>query len=155
MVKMVLAVPANIKPLLAIFLGLLLSAPLRAEMPVGQLTVSGHKLTVEIAHTEVARSKGLMFRQSMGVNDGMLFVFSRPGNYSMWMMNTDIPLSVAFVDEQGSILNIENMAPRTANAHRSAGAAKYAIETNLGWFAQRKVKAGDRVLGLEKAPPAE
>ena len=152
---MVLAVPANIKPLFAILLGLLLSATLRAEMPVGQLKISGHILTVEIAHTEVARSQGLMFRQSMDENSGMLFIFPQPGRYSMWMMNTDIPLSVAFMDENGVILNIADMTPRTATAHRSAGAAKYAVETNLGWFAARNVKPGDRVTGLEKAPLAE
>ena len=82
-------------------------------MPIAQLNVSGHILTVEVAHTEAARSQGLMFRESIGVNDGMLFIFPQPGNFSMWMMNTDIPLSVAFLDEKGAILNIENMAPRT------------------------------------------
>jgi uncharacterized membrane protein (UPF0127 family) len=154
--QMGLAVPAGTNHLFAIFfLGLLFSAPLRAEMPITQLNVSGHRLNVEIAHTEAARSKGLMFRQSMGANDGMLFIFPGPGNYGMWMMNTHIPLSVAFVDEKGAILNIENMTPNTTDAHRSDGAAKYAIETNIGWFARKKVKPGDRIMGLEKAPPAE
>jgi hypothetical protein len=146
---------ANIRPFLTVFLGLLLSAPLRAEMPMSQLRISGHVLTVEIAHTEAVRSRGLMFRQSMGENSGMLFIFPQPGRHGMWMMNTDIPLSVAFVDEKGVILNIADMMPRTATAHRSAGAAKYAIEMNLGWFAARNVKPGERVMGLEKAPPAE
>ncbi|MDE2366224.1 MAG: DUF192 domain-containing protein [Betaproteobacteria bacterium] len=124
-------------------------------MPVGQLKISGHTLTVEIAHTEAARLQGLMFRQSMGENNGMLFIFPQPGRHGMWMMNTDIPLSVAFVDAKGIILNIADMMPRTATAHRSAGLAKYAIETNLGWFAAKNVKPGDRVAGLEKTPPAE
>ncbi len=124
-------------------------------MPVSQLKIAGHALTVEIAHTEAARIQGLMFRQSMGENSGMLFAFPQPGRYSMWMMNTDIPLSVAFLDEKGFILNIADMMPRTATAHRSAGLAKYAIETNLGWFASKNVKRGDRVTGLEKTPPAE
>jgi len=146
---------ANIRLFLTVFLGLLLSAPLRAEMPMRQLRISGHLLTVEIAHTEAARSRGLMFRQSMGENSGMLFIFPQPGRHGMWMMNTDIPLSVAFVDEKGVILNIADMMPRTATAHRSAGAAKYAIEMNLGWFAARNVKPGERVMGLEKAPAAE
>jgi uncharacterized protein len=152
------AVPANIECLVALFLTLLLSAPLRAEtpeMPVAQLRVSSHLLTVEIAHTEATRSRGLMFRQSMDENRGMLFIFSQPGRHGMWMMNTDIPLSVAFVDEKGFILNIADMTPRTATAHRSVGVAKYAIETNLGWFAARNVKPGDRITGLEKLPRAE
>lgn len=151
-----LAVRAGIERLVSIlFFSLLFPAPLRAELPVAQLNVSGHILTVEVAHTEAARSQGLMFRQSMAANHGMLFIFPNPGSYSMWMMNTYIPLTVAFLDEKGTILNIENMAPRTADAHRSAGIAKYAIETNVGWFAKKKVKPGDRVMGLEKAPPAE
>ena len=96
-----------------------------------------------------------MSRQSMDENDGMLFVFPEAGHHSMWMMNTDIPLSVAFLDEKGVILNIADMTPHTATAHHSAGAAKYAIETNLGWFSTRNVKPGERVLGLDKMPVAE
>lgn len=126
-----------------------------AEMPVRQLRISGHSLSVEVAHTQASRSQGLMYRQSLGENNGMLFVFSEPGRHSMWMMNTDIPLSVAFLDEKGVILNIEDMMPRTATAHRSAGASKYAVEVNRGWFAARNVKPGERVTGLEKVPTAE
>ena len=124
-------------------------------MPVRQLRISHHTFSVEVAHTEPARIQGLMFRQSLGENDGMLFVFSRPERYSMWMMNTDIPLSVAFLDEKGVILNIADMMPRTATAHSSAGAAKYALEMNLGWFAARNIKSGQRIEGLEKVPAAE
>src|SRR5687768_16308401 len=144
---------------LAVFLFFLLSVPagvvMSAEMPVRQLRISGHSLSVEVAHTQASRSQGLMYRQSLDENNGMLFVFSEPGRHSMWMMNTDIPLSVAFLDEKGVILNIENMTPRTATAHRSAGASKYAVEVNRGWFAARNVKPGERVTGLEKVPAAE
>jgi uncharacterized membrane protein (UPF0127 family) len=140
---------------LAISFAFLLSAPVNAEMPVRELGISGHTLRVEVAHTEATRSQGLMSRQSMNDNDGMLFVFPTPGHHSMWMMNTDIPLSVAFLDEKGVILNIEDMTPRTATAHRSAGAAKYAVETNLGWFSTRNIKMGERVKGLDKMPIAE
>ncbi|SOD42535.1 DUF192 domain-containing protein [Nitrosovibrio sp. Nv4] len=144
---------------LAVFLFFLLSMPasvvMSAEMPVRQLRISGHSLSVEVAHTQASRSQGLMYRQSLGENNGMLFVFSEPGRHSMWMMNTDIPLSVAFLDEKGVILNIEDMMPRTATAHRSAGASKYAVEVNRGWFAARNVKPGERVTGLEKVPTAE
>jgi uncharacterized membrane protein (UPF0127 family) len=141
--------------ILAIFFVSLLSAPVNAEMPVRQLGISGHTLRVEVAHTETTRSQGLMSRQSMDNNDGMLFIFPEAGRHSMWMMNTDIPLSVAFLDGKGVILNIEDMTPRTATAHGSAGAAKYAIETNLGWFLTRNIKAGERVMGLDKMPVAE
>ncbi len=141
--------------ILAIFFVFLLSSPVNAEMPVRQLGISGHTLRVEVAHTQITRSQGLMSRPSMDGNDGMLFVFPEAGRHSMWMMNTDIPLSVAFLDEKGVILNIADMTPHTATAHRSAGAAKYAIETNLGWFSTRNIKAGERVLGLDKMPVAE
>ena len=139
----------------AIFFVFLLSAPVNAEMPIRQLGISGHTLRVEVAYTESTRSKGLMSRQSMDDNEGMLFIFPEAGRHSMWMMNTDIPLSVAFLDGKGMILNIEDMTPRTATAHGSAGAAKYAIETNLGWFSTRNIKAGERVMGLDKMPVAE
>lgn len=139
----------------ALFIYFLLLASANAELPLRQLSVSGHVLSVEVAHTEAARAKGLMFRQSLHENSGMLFVFPHAGQHSMWMMNTDIPLNVAFLDEKGVILNIADMMPRTATAHRSMGAAKYALETNLGWFADRNIKAGTRVKGFEKIPASE
>lgn len=140
---------------LAILLVLLLSPPASAEMPVIQLKIANYVLSTEVAHTQISRTQGLMHRQSMGENRGMLFVFPETGYHSMWMVNTNIPLSVAFVDEKGVILNIADMVPHTRMAHGSAGAAKYAIETNLGWFWERGIKAGNHVSGLEKAPAAE
>jgi uncharacterized protein len=133
----------------------LLTGPVNAELPLRQLKVSGHVLSVEVANTQAARARGLMFRPSLYENTGMLFVFPQAGLHSMWMMNTDIPLSVAFLDEKGVILNIADMMPRTATAHRSAGAAKYALETNLGWFGARNITAGAKVSGLEKIPASE
>jgi len=140
---------------LVILLILLVSAPVSAEMPVIQLRVANHVLSTEVAHTQTSRTQGLMYRQSMGENRGMLFVFPETGYHSMWMVNTNIPLSVAFVDEKGVILNIADMVPHTRTAHSSAGAAKYAIEANLGWFWERGIKAGKHVSGLERAPAAE
>ena len=91
-----------------------------------------------------------MFREKLGKNDGMLFIFDEPAYHAMWMKNTLIPLSVAFVDAQGTILNILDMEPQTLDTHMSAGPSIYAIETNKGWFAQKKIKAGDKVTGLPK-----
>lgn len=139
----------------ALLVCFLFSGAVRAELPLRQLKVSGHVLCVEVANTQAARARGLMFRQSLHESGGMLFVFPQAGQHSMWMMNTDIPLSVAFLDEEGVILNIADMMPRTATAHRSAGAAKYALEMNLGWFGARNITAGAKVAGLEKIPPAE
>src|SRR3989338_1924271 len=112
--------------LVAIILAFLLSAPVSAETivtPLIRLKIAGRVLSAEIAHTPMSRSQGLMHRQSMGKNSGMLFVFPETGRHSMWMVNTNIPLSVAFVDEKGVILNIADMAPHTETTHSATGAA--------------------------------
>jgi len=114
--------------------------------------VAGHALKAELASSDAEREKGLMFRKKMGADEGMVFVFDEPGYHSMWMRNTLIPLSVAFIDKSGTILNILDMEPQTEYLHTAAGPASYAIETNKGWYAQRKIKAGDKVTGLPKLP---
>jgi uncharacterized membrane protein (UPF0127 family) len=126
----------------------------RAEvpLPVTQVKVAGHALRVEVAATQEQRAKGLMFREKLAKNDGMLFVFDEPGYHGMWMMNTLIALSVAFIDGEGRILNIADMEPGTLDEHAAAGPARYAIETNKGWFAGRRIKAGDKITGLPKPP---
>ncbi len=112
------------------------------------IKVGPHPLKVEVAADDPQRTQGLMFRRSLGKNDGMLFVFDELEYHSMWMKNTLIPLSVAFLDSKGEILNILDMEPLTLDTHAAAGPARYAIETNKGWFAEKKIKAGDRVTGL-------
>jgi uncharacterized membrane protein (UPF0127 family) len=119
-------------------------------LPVVTLKVAGHALKAEVVATPELRARGLMFREKLGRNDGMLFIFDEPGYHSMWMMNTFIPLSVAFVDGEGRILNIEDMQPRTLDSHVAQGPARYAVETNIGWFAERRIKAGDKITGLPK-----
>jgi uncharacterized membrane protein (UPF0127 family) len=126
----------------------------RAQMPEIPLTIAGHQLTVEVANTDSTRSKGLMHRRIMPENRGMLFVFRETALHAMWMMNTHIPLSVAFLDERGVIINIEDMKPHTQDTHPAAKPAKYALEMNQGWFAKRGIKPGARIEGLERAPPA-
>ena len=118
----------------------------------GSVKVGNHPLKVEVAADEPQRMQGLMFRKSLGAQDGMLFVFDEPAYHSMWMKNTLIPLSVAFIDRNGVILNILDMEPQTLDSHMAAGPAVYALETNKGWFAAKKVKPGDKVTGLPKAP---
>jgi len=117
-----------------------------------QIKVGSHPLKVEVAVTDPQRMQGLMHRETLGKNDGMLFIFDEPAYQSMWMKNTLIPLSVAFLDSDGVILNILDMEPQSLDTHMSAGPSIYAIETNRGWFAARKIKAGDRVTGLPKRP---
>jgi hypothetical protein len=113
-----------------------------------QVKVGPHALKVELALSEEQREHGLMFRKALGRDDGMVFVFDEPAYQSMWMKNTLIPLSVAFLDGDGRILNVLDMQPQTLDTHTSAGPARYAIETNIGWFERNKVKAGDKVTGL-------
>lgn len=119
------------------------------------LKIKGHALRVELANTEDARRRGLMYRRSLPESYGMIFVYVEAGPNAMWMKNTYVPLSVAFLDSKGRILNIEDMAPNTEQAHASRGDAKYAIEVNQGWFAQRGVRPGDKVSGLERLPPPQ
>lgn len=126
-----------------------------AQMPEIPLAVNGHALTVEVAVTDETRSRGLMHRRILPENRGMLFVFREIGNHAMWMMNTYVPLSVAFLDERGTIINIEDMKPHSRDTHAAARPAKYALEANRGWFAKRGIKAGAKVEGLERAPPAK
>ena len=124
----------------------------RAQMPELQLAIGGHKLTAEVAATNPERMQGLMHRRMMPENRGMLFVFTDEAHHAMWMKNTFIPLSVAFIDSAGVITNIEDMKPHTEQAHPAIRPVRYALEMNLGWFAKRGIKAGAKLEGLEKAP---
>jgi uncharacterized protein len=139
----------------AIALVMLLSIPpARADLPEIALSVNGHKLTAEVANTEPSRTEGLMHRRILPESRGMLFVFTDVSRHAMWMMNTYIPLSVAFIDEQGVIINIEDMKPQTQDTHPAARPAKFALEMNRGWFTKRGIKAGAKVEGIGRAPPA-
>ena len=106
-----------------------------------------------MAATDQNRQVGLMNRKSMPQQRGMLFVFTQNNTHCMWMRNTLLPLSVAFLNEQGVIINIEDMQPQTENNHCAKVPARYALEMNLGWFAQRGIKPGSKVGGIDKAPP--
>jgi hypothetical protein len=125
----------------------------QTALPEITLSIKGQKLTAEVASTDDARMTGLMHRRMMPENRGMLFVFPYAQPQSFWMMNTYIPLSIAFIDEQGVIVNIDDMKPLTTDPHPSTKPAKYALEMNKGWFAKRGIKAGARIDGLKDAPP--
>ena len=142
------------KHLIAALLFAFCSGALAAELPEVTLVVGGNKLTAEVASTDVQRSTGLMHRRMLPENRGMLFIFPDVAMHGMWMMNTFVPLSVAFLDREGRIINIEDMQPQTQNSHTAAKPAKYALEMNLGWFAKRGIKPGTKVEGLEKAGAA-
>ena len=119
------------------------------------LKINGHSIRAEVANTEVGRRTGLMFRTSLAENQGMLFIYEKEGRYAMWMKNTNVALSVAFIDRNGAILNIEDMEPQTEDSHGSKGVAKFSLEMNQGWFKKRGIKKGDHVAGLERIPRGE
>ena len=111
-----------------------------------QLVIGGARLWVEVAEDEAARSQGLMYRRQMPEDEGMLFVFEYPQPLSFWMKNTYLPLDIAFVARDGSILNILRMKPLDEDPrYLSQGPALYAIEANAGWFQSQGIKAGDKV----------
>jgi uncharacterized membrane protein (UPF0127 family) len=122
-----------------------------ADLPEVGLSIGGHKLTAEVASNDAQRSTGLMHRRMLPENRGMLFIFPEVAMHGMWMMNTFVPLSVAFIDRDGTIINIADMQPQTQNTHSAAKPAKYALEMNLGWFGKRGIHPGAKVEGLEKA----
>ncbi|HEY6862843.1 MAG TPA: DUF192 domain-containing protein [Burkholderiales bacterium] len=125
-----------------------------AQMPVVQLVAGMYVIRAEVANTFDARATGLMFRKSLAANEGMLFVFPEAERECMWMKNTLIPLSVAFMDASGTIVSISEMQPQTETTHCAARPAKYALEMNRGWFASKGLKAGTVIRGIDKAPAA-
>ena len=115
--------------------------PIRVE----RVTVGGIPVSVEIADTRALRERGLMNRDSLPADYGMLFVYPDELIRSFWMRNTRIPLDIAFIDRNGSIINIEQMQPQTDENTLSAGPAMYALEMSLGWFEVNGVGPGDRL----------
>lgn len=116
-----------------------------------QLGAGMHLIKAEVAATDPQRQQGLMFREKMASNAGMVFVFDQAAGQCMWMKNTLLPLSVAFIDAEGKIVNIEDMQPQTLDSHCSSKAVpvKYALEMNLGWFRQKNIKPGMTIEGLQ------
>ena len=128
---------------------MLLAAPAAAQpLPVVELRAGMHLIRAEVAADYSTRGRGLMFRKSLAPNGGMLFIFDAPEIHCMWMKNTYIALSVAFLDAQGAIINIADMQPHSEQSHCAARPALYALEMNRGWFAQRGIKPGMRLGGI-------
>ena len=140
--------------LIAVFIGLT-GTTLADPLLTYPLRIKKHEIRVEVANTEESRRRGLMFRDRLGDNGGMVFSYPEAGVNAMWMKNTRVALSVAFIDRNGRILNIEDMEPFSEQAHASAGEAAHALEMNRGWFRKRGIKTGDRVEGLQRLPPPQ
>jgi len=113
------------------------------------LTLKEKKIRVEVVRTEGEKAKGLMFREKLGKNEGMLFVYEREETLSFWMKNTRIPLSIAFIAKDGKIVDIQDMEPFNLQSHVSARPAQYALEANQGWFKKNGIEVGE----LVKLPP--
>ena len=126
----------------------LAAAPALAQASVAQLNAGMHLIRAEVVSEPGTRAQGLMYRKSMAQNAGMLFIFDEAAVHCMWMKNTLIPLSVAFIDDRGAIVNIADMEPQTEASHCAAQPVRYALEMNRGWFAARGVKPGARLGGI-------
>ena len=133
------------------------AAPALAQqppLPAVELGAGMHVIRAEVADNNSSRARGLMRRTALPPNGGMLFVFDEDAIHCMWMKNTLIPLSVAFIDARGAIINIADMQPHSEQSHCAARPARYALEMTQGWFAQRGIRAGAPLRGLDrpKAP---
>lgn len=117
-------------------------------LPAVKLTAGIHVITAEAATTNQTRMVGLMHRERLAPNHGMLFVFEDKAQQCFWMRNTPLPLTIAFIEDDGTIVQFADMAPRTEVSHCSHKPVRYALEMEQGWFARRGIAAGARLGGL-------
>lgn len=130
----------------------LAAPPLAAQLARIELSAGFHRIEAELAADQATRMQGLMNRRSLPANHGMLFVFVQAAQHCMWMRNTYLPLSVAFLDEEGHIINIEKMQPESEVNHCASRAARYALEMNRDWFDSKGIQPGMRITGVDKSP---
>lgn len=123
------------------------------HLPVVQLGAGMHIIKAEVAQTPREHTIGLMFRTSMGSNEGMIFAFPQVGKQCFWMKNTLIPLAVAFVADDGRIVNLDEMQAQTENPHCSSEPVRFVLEMNKGWFSKHGLKAGDKLSGPPFSKP--
>lgn len=129
------------------FAGAALAQQPQTDLPRVKLSAGMHLIDAQVAATPAQRSTGLMHRPAMPQHEGMLFIFEQPGVQCFWMKNTLIPLSAAFVADDGRIVNVEDMAPRSEASHCSKEPVRYVLEMNQGWFDKRGLKAGQQLGG--------
>ena len=111
------------------------------------LTAGMYRIDTQLAQTPQQREIGLMFRKEMPQQEGMLFIFEVPGVQCFWMRNTILPLTAAFVADDGTIVNLADMKPMSEDSHCSAKPVRYVLEMNQGWFDKRGIKAGAKLGG--------
>jgi uncharacterized membrane protein (UPF0127 family) len=143
----------------ALLVALLFGSSLSSAQEVPQtqlqrttLSVGIHRIDSQVAATAEQREIGLMHRKEMPQHEGMLFIFENPSRLCFWMKNTLIPLTAAFIADDGTIVNLENMKPQTLDSHCSAKPVRYVLEMNQGWFAKKGVKPGSKVIGRPFSP---
>ena len=123
-----------------------LQAP-QAKLPTVDIGAGMHNIIAELATTPAQRQLGMMMRTQMSPHEGMLFVFEQAGKQCFWMRNTLLPLSIAFVADDGRIANIAEMQPQSDDSHCSSEPVRYVLEMNKGWFAKRGIKPGAKLRG--------
>lgn len=124
------------------------AGPRQDTLPIQPISIGIQLIQAEVASTPMQREIGLMNRRSLPPNGGMLFVFDEKNTECMWMRNTLIALSVAFINDDGTIANIEEMKPQTDDTHCAVVPVRYALEMNAAWFSKRGIKPGARVSGI-------
>jgi len=121
-----------------------------SALPVIDLKIDKNIIKAEVASTPASQQLGLMYRKSMPEQSGMLFIFEQKAGHCFWMKNTLLPLSIAFIDDDGKIVNIEEMKPQSEANHCPLKPIRYALEMNSNWFEKRQLGAGKLVIGLPK-----
>ena len=124
----------------------------QTNLPRIKLQAGMFQIDTQVAQTPEQRSTGLMFRTDMPAHEGMLFVFEQPATQCFWMKNTLIPLTAAFVADDGTIVNLADMKPQTTDSHCSVKPVRFVLEMNQGWFAKRGLKAGSKLTGVAFKP---
>lgn len=124
----------------------------QTQLPRIKLSAGMHLIDTQVAATPEQRQIGLMHRASMPQTEGMLFVFDEPAVQCFWMKNTLLPLTAAFVADDGRIVNLEDMAPQTTESHCSKQPVRYVLEMNKGWFDKKGLRAGAKLGGAPFSP---
>ena len=119
----------------------------QTNLPRVKLSAGMHVIDAQVAATPDQRMTGLMHRKEMPQHEGMLFVFDTPAQQCFWMKNTLLPLSIAFLADDGTIVNIAEMKPQTLDSHCSEKPVRYVLEMNTGWFAKKGIKPGQKLAG--------
>ncbi|MBI2770912.1 MAG: DUF192 domain-containing protein [Burkholderiales bacterium] len=112
-----------------------------------KLAAGMHQIDAQLAQNNEQRMVGLMYRKEMPQHEGMLFTFDQPSKQCFWMKNTLLPLTAAFIDDDGTVVNLEDMKPQTLESHCSAKPVRYVLEMNQGWFAKKGIKPGFKITG--------